>query len=75
MYAKGVRHVRNFVLFVSDVVKLGHWALVFDIGFGGSSETSLSEAALEDLHDTVRVCMAGRCQLSTRGLGLQRCVC
>jgi hypothetical protein len=46
MDPKGVCHVRDFILLISNVVKLGHWTLILDIGFGGSSETGFGEATL-----------------------------
>jgi hypothetical protein len=39
--------------------------LVLDVLIGGSGESGLSEASLEDLHDAVRFCMAARLLAST----------
>lgn len=39
----------------------GHGTVVLDVGFGGGCEASFGQAALEDFHDAVRVCVAGWC--------------
>lgn len=65
MHAKGVRHIRDLILLISNLMDLRHWALVLDVLIGGSGESGLSEASLEDLHDAVRSCMAARLLAST----------
>ena len=58
MHAKGVRHIRDLILLISNLMDLRHWALVLDVLIGGSGESSLSEASLEDFHDAVGICVA-----------------
>lgn len=65
MHAKGVRHIRDLILLIGNLMDLRHRALVLDVLIGGSGESGLSEASLEDLHDAVRSCMAARLLAST----------
>jgi hypothetical protein len=58
VHTQRISHVRDVVFRESSLVDLGHGTLMLHVGFGGCGETGFCEAALEDFHDAVGVCVA-----------------